>query len=172
MLGGGELTRIREVDRAEEMEGRDVQRGVALELQSGDWSSPSWNLEGTGPHSVAALHAMLDSTVERGASAIGAFARGGVVGIGVVLPHVRPRTAQLVALYVSITERGRGVGTRICDELEIVAREAGDVEIVVSATPSENTVRFYLNAGFAPMAEPLPELFELEPEDVHMRKSL
>ncbi len=44
--------------------------------------------------------------------------------------------------------------------------------MVVSATPSANTVRFYLNRGFAPMDEPLPELLELEPEDIHMRKSL
>jgi hypothetical protein len=33
-------------------------------------------------------------------------------------------------------------------------------------------VRFYLGRGFQPMAEPFAELFELEPEDVHMRKAL
>jgi hypothetical protein len=44
--------------------------------------------------------------------------------------------------------------------------------MVVSATPSENTVRFYLGRGFQPMIDPLAELFELEPEDVHMRKTL
>ena len=44
--------------------------------------------------------------------------------------------------------------------------------MVVTATPTENTVRFYLGRDFQPMAEPLPELFELEPEDVHMRKVL
>jgi hypothetical protein len=36
------------------------------------------------------------------------------------------------------------------------------------ATPSENTVRFYLGRGYRPMARPLPELLGLEPEDVHM----
>ena len=44
--------------------------------------------------------------------------------------------------------------------------------MVVTATPTGNTVRFYLGRGFQPMAEPFPELFELEPEDVHMRKVL
>jgi hypothetical protein len=44
--------------------------------------------------------------------------------------------------------------------------------MVVSATPSLNTVRFYLHQGFEPMAEPLPELYELEPEDVHLQKRL
>ena len=117
-LERSELTRIREIDRTETIEGRYVQRGVTLELQTGDWSSPSWDLEGTGPHSVAALQAMLDATLERGARAVGAFDGGRLVGIGVVLPHVRPRVAQLVALYVTNTERGNGVGSRLCDELE------------------------------------------------------
>ena len=53
-----------------------------------------------------------------------------------------------------------------------IARTAGDSDMVVSATPTENTVRFYFGRGFQPMAEPLAELFELEPEDVHMRKVL
>jgi hypothetical protein len=42
--------------------------------------------------------------------------------------------------------------------------------MVVSATPSLNTVRFYRRRGFEPMAEPLPELYELEPADVQMQK--
>jgi hypothetical protein len=33
-------------------------------------------------------------------------------------------------------------------------------------------VRFYLHRGFEPMAEALPELYELEPEDVHLQKRL
>jgi hypothetical protein len=51
-----------------------------------------------------------------------------------------------------------------------VARRAGDREIVVSATPSKNTMRFYCGRGYRPMPRPLPELLDLEPEDVHMRK--
>jgi hypothetical protein len=44
--------------------------------------------------------------------------------------------------------------------------------MVVSATPSANAVRFYLGRGYEPTAEPLAELYELEPEDVHMQKQL
>ena len=44
--------------------------------------------------------------------------------------------------------------------------------MVVSATPSLNTVRFYQRRGFEPMSEPLPELYQLGPEDVHMEKRL
>ena len=68
--------------------------------------------------------------------------------------------------------RATGVGSRLCDQLEQIARTAGDTGMVVSATPSENTVRFYQGRGFVPMAEPLPELLELEPNDIHMHKAL
>ncbi len=66
--------------------------------------------------------------------------------------------------------RAAGLGSRLSADLEVVARRAGDTEIVVSATPSENTVRFDLGRGYRPMARPLPELLELEPDDVHMGK--
>lgn len=65
-----------------------------------------------------------------------------------------------------------GIGRRLSDELDLIARDAGDTEIVVSATPSPNTVRFYMIRGYELMAQPLPELYELEPEDVHLRKAL
>ena len=40
--------------------------------------------------------------------------------------------------------------------------------VYVSATPSESAVGFYKSLGFTLIAEPLPELFALEPEDIHM----
>ena len=88
------------------------------------------------------------------------------------MPHVRPGIAQLAYLHVSDGYRAWGIGGRLSDELERVARAAGDALLVVSATPSVSTVRFYQGRGFEPMAEPLPELYELEPEDVHMQKRL
>jgi class 3 adenylate cyclase len=44
-----------------------------LELVEGERSAPPWDHEGAGMHSVAALREMLESTLERGASAVGAF---------------------------------------------------------------------------------------------------
>jgi GNAT superfamily N-acetyltransferase len=84
--------------------------------------------------------------------------------------YFRPAIAQLALLHVSEASRAAGIGSRLCDDLELMVRGVGDSEMVVSATPSENTVRFYLGRGYELMAEPLPELSELEPEDVHMKK--
>jgi predicted N-acetyltransferase YhbS len=90
----------------------------------------------------------------------------------VVVPHLRPEIAQLAFLHVSEASRATGIGRRLSDELDLIARDGGHTGIVVSATPSENTVRFYINRGYELMAQALPELYELEPEDVHMRKAL
>jgi GNAT superfamily N-acetyltransferase len=138
----------------------------------GNWDTTAWEEDGHVGHSVEGQRRALEHYVDAGGIALGAFSGKRLVGIGVVVPHIRPAIAQLAFLHVTESFRAAGIGTRLCDELEQIARGAGDSVIVVSATPSENTVRFYLGCGYAPMVEPLPELFELEPEDVHMRKIL
>jgi len=171
-LAKDELVRVGEIDRTEHIERLYVQRGAELVERVGDFSSPPWSTHGDGEHSIAHQHAECERHVANGAIALGAFAGERLVGIGLVTPHVRPGVAQLAFLHVSNGSRGRGIGARLTDELERLAREAGDTEIVVSATPSANTVRFYLGRGYAPTPDPLPELLALEPEDVHMRKQL
>ena len=167
-----ELGRVAEIDRTETIDTLYVQHGDRLEAVAGDFSATPWRAEGEGEHSVARQRRACEEYVARGGIALGAFAGDQLVGIGVVLPHLRPGLAQLAFLHVSSGFRGQGIGRRLSDELEQIARGAGDTSLVVSATPSLNTVRFYERRGFRPMAEPLPELFELEPEDVHMLKSL
>jgi len=171
-LGRTELSRLVEIDRRERIDVLYDQHGTQLVAQHGHWSASAWDPEGHGEHSVEAKVHTLQHDVDTGGIALGAFASGRLVGIGVVVPHLRPGIAQLAFLHVSAPLRATGIGTRLSEQLEEIARTAGDSDMVVSATPSGNTVRFYLRRGFRPMAEPLAELFELEPEDVHMRKVL
>ena len=166
-----DLDRIGEIDRTERIDAIYVQRGAGLDRREGDWSAPPWR-GGTGEHSVARQRAQCEGYLAAGALGLSAYEGDRLVGIGLVLPHVRPGIAQLAFLHVSQGHRGRGVGSHLAAELERLAREHGDASMVVSATPSESTVRFYLGRGFEPMAEPLPELIELEPQDVHMCKTL
>jgi len=167
-----ELSRVSEIDRTEHIDVRYDQHGTHLVARRGNWSASAWDTVGHGEHSVASQVHALEHYVDAGGIALGAFVGGRLVGIGVVVPHVRPAMAQLAFLHVSAPARATGIGSRLCERLARLARDAGDAEMVVSATPSENTVRFYLGRGFQPMAEPLAELFELEPDDVHMHKVL
>ena len=171
-LAAGDLVRIGEIDRSEQIDTLYVQHGTRLEEKHGDWSAPPWSREGEGEHSVAHQRAECERHLAAGGTAVGAFAGGRLVGIGVVTPHIRPAVAQLAFLHVSHGFRDRGVGGRLVAELERIARSEGDTTMVVSATPSLNTVRFYRRRGFEPMAEPLTELHALEPEDVHLAKPL
>jgi len=171
-LGRTELSRVVEVDRRERIDVLYDQHGSQLVARHGSWSASAWDPEGHGEHSVEAQVNTLEHYVDNGGIALGAFASGRLVGIGVVVPHRRPRIAQLAFLHVSAPLRATGIGSCLSEQLEQITRSAGDSDMVVSATPSENTVRFYLGRGFQPMAEPLAELFELEPDDVHMHKVL
>lgn len=171
-LHARDLARVGEIDRTEKIDALYVQHGPRLEERVGDFSARSWFEEGEGEHSVARQRAECERYLDAGGIAVGAFADERLVGIGIVRPHLRPGLAQCAFLHVSNGYRAAGIGGRLVAELERVAREQGATAMVVSATPSLNTVRFYLGRGFEPMAEPLPELYELEPEDVHMQKRL
>jgi ribosomal protein S18 acetylase RimI-like enzyme len=171
-LVASELERIGEIDRTERIELLFVQHGTRLDERVGDFDASPWLSEGDSEHSVAHQVAECERHLAAGGIPRGAFAGERLVGIGLVVPHVRPRIAQLAFLHVSNGYRDRGIGAQLSRELERLARELGDREMVVSATPSAHTVRFYLRRGFEPMADPLPELYAREPEDVHMRKRL
>jgi ribosomal protein S18 acetylase RimI-like enzyme len=171
-LGRTDLWRVAEIDRREHIDVLYDQHGTRLVPRHGDWDAAAWDPDGVGDHSVSAQRRALEHAVDAGGSAFGAFAGAPLVGIGVVVPHLRPGIAQLAFLHVSARWRASGIGCRLSEQLDHVARTAGDVEMVVSATPSGNTVRFYRGRGFRPMAEPLAELFDAEPDDVHMHKAL
>ena len=149
-----DLERIGEIDRTERIDTLYVQHGDRLERRFGEFSAPAWYTEEEGEHSVAHQRAECERHVAAGGIALGAFANGQLVGIGIVRPHIRPRIAQFAFLYVSNGHRAQGIGQHLSEELERLAREAGDTTMVVSATPSLNTVRFYLQRGFEPTAKP------------------
>jgi GNAT superfamily N-acetyltransferase len=171
-LGREELWRIGEIDRTERIEVLIEQHGTELVARRGSWTAPAWDPDGHGEHSVRAQLQALACYADAGGIALGAFSNGRLVGIGVVLSHIRPAIAQLAYLHVSQDFRSVGIGSRLVADLELIARCAGDTEIIVTATPSENTVRFYLGRGYAPVAQPLPELLEREPEDIHLGKPI
>ena len=172
IMAPSELARLGEIDRSEYIPVIYRQQGDQLTEEHHDFNVPPWFTDNADEHSVAYHRAFCERHLAAGGTALGAFNGQRLVGIGVVAPHVRPGIAQLAHLHVSDGYRGRGVGRSLCELMDDFARAAGDTSMVVSATPSVNTVRFYMGRGFAPTAEPLPELYELEPEDVHLSKRL
>lgn len=108
---------------------------------------------------------------DRGGIFIGEFDGDAIVGassvdpkpIGTFSDHV-----QLLSLYVSRAVRGRGIGSKLFRKAAEAGRLFDAKALYISATPTENTVKFYLGRGATLLTEPDPELFSAEPEDIHL----
>ncbi len=107
-----------------------------------------------------------------GVKAWGAFEKGVMLGIIVYRPHLTEDMAQLDALFVDKNHRQQGIATQLTRLLEQQALADGHGRLYVSATESASAVGFYLSQGFIPTLEVHPELYALEPDDIHMIKEL
>lgn len=74
---------------------------------------------------------------------------------------------QLDWLHVGCDHRDRGLGASLFRRAQEFAFELGAAGLYVSATPSQHTVDFYQRLGCV-LTTPDPELFALEPEDIHL----
>ena len=158
------------IDRSEHVdgeyavvEGRLVERPVTMS------DIPPLDLLGDGAHSVAAKVRFCASVVEGHAGVVlGAFDRERVAGVAVVAPSFNPPLAWFAYLDVNRADRRRGVASALWDAAAHLARESGARQLYVSATPTASAVGFYLSRGCC-LADPVhPELYEHEPDDVHL----
>jgi ribosomal protein S18 acetylase RimI-like enzyme len=112
--------------------------------------------------------------VERGCPLFGAKVDEKVVGLAVVNPRHRGDVAQVMSLYVDRAARRRGAAGALCRACFDVARGAGARSVYVSSSPTRATVGFYWSMGFRPCSDAQldPELYALEPNDIHMLQVL
>ena len=108
---------------------------------------------------------------DRGGAFCGAYWDDQMVGVAVLDSKFIGRERdqlQLKFLHVSSGFRKQGLGQALFDRVLERAKEVGAKRLYISATPSENTVNFYRRLGCVVTNELDPELFELEPEDIHL----
>ena len=127
---------------------------------------PGWR-----PDAASKETPLLLERFDRGGTFLGVFEAEALIGMS-VLESARVGRGhdqmQLASLYVSRTHRGRGLGMQLFEAAVSLAREAGAKALYVSATPTENTVDFYLNRGCVLAPEPDPALLAAEPDDIHL----
>lgn len=129
-----------------------------------------YDMAGWPPGEPEKYTPLLQACFDRGGAFLGAFDGPRLAGATVLDTRpIGPRgdQLQLLFLHVSRNSRGKGLGGRLFAAARALARERGAAGLYISATPSENTVRFYRGMGCALAPEPDPELFALEPEDIH-----
>lgn len=108
---------------------------------------------------------------DRGGWFYGLFDEDELIGVAVLESKfigVQHDQLQLKFLHVSHAYRGQGWGKTLFQLAQNKAREKGAKRLYISATPSEHTVNFYLSLGCTVANDLDTELFELEPEDIHL----
>jgi ribosomal protein S18 acetylase RimI-like enzyme len=156
-----EKERFAEVDRSERITEAYRQKGNDLETVDVEWDVPPWS-----------LHEKLkewDAFLKANCLLWGAFDGELLVGFCGYRPNIAPDTGQLTLLHVSKAYRRRGIGHQLAEMLMDHVREREIPVLYVAATPTRGTVDFYQSLGFRPTDKPLPELLEMEPDDIHMR---
>ena len=79
---------------------------------------------------------------------------------------------QLKMLLVSREHRHLGIGKALFALAAQAARALGAQKLYVSANSAKESQLFYRAVGCVPASEVIPELFELEPYDIHMEYDL
>lgn len=114
----------------------------------------------------------LKQLYEQGALFIGAFdAAEKLVGVSVVSNQIiadYPNAKLLHYFYVDADQQGKGIGAKLMQAAKESAKQLGAKQLYISATPSQRTVDFYIKHGAQPLSAPDQQLWQLEPEDIHL----
>jgi predicted N-acetyltransferase YhbS len=166
LLNEEEIKKIGEIDRTETIEYIYYFRESKLQLVKEFCEVPNWRYEEIQSHISS-----LTDLFNRGGFIFGAFDNSNLTGIISLERKFIGRNKDelnLAGLWVGNQYRKMGVGKTLVELVKEKAIEIGAKKLYVSATPSRNTVNFYMNRGFELVAEINKELYELEPEDIHM----
>ena len=165
-LTRAEISKFSQIDRRERIDHIYYERDGKLVLEEEHHDVPDW-----GHAEKQRRSAELQDVFDKGATFFGAFDGTDLAGMAVLdhnLVKSGHKRLNLYGLWVSHKYRAMGVGRTL---FQLAIKEAwtrGAETVYVSATPSENTVRFYKNLGCR-AAEPIdPTLYEKEPEDIHL----
>jgi len=162
-----EIEKVRKISKREVVEQLYYYKNGTLIIENEFIDDPGWTLAEVEEH-VRDLYTVFDL----GGSLYGAFDGDKMAGIGVLGNKFIGSTKdqlQVIFLHVDADYRNQGIGTDLMKRIIERAKAQGAKKLYISATPSKNTIDFYLGLGCQLTTELIPELFELEPEDIHLQ---
>jgi predicted N-acetyltransferase YhbS len=165
-LTRGEVKRVWEIDRREVIEKVYHLRDGRLILEADFFDMQGW------PPGEAKLYTpLLLDCFDRGGYFCGAFDDDALAGVAILESRFIGSHAdqlQLKFLHVGRPYRRAGLGRTLFESAAQRAKEMGAKKLYISATPSENTIGFYMRLGCTLASEIDTELFALEPDDIHL----
>lgn len=113
--------------------------------------------------------------LKNGATLIAVYDKNRLVGLATVGSEKfgsKSQYVQLIKLYVNKDDRGKGIGSKIFEEIIKAAKETGAEKLYISASSAIETTAFYLAMGCTDTEEINEKLYELEPCDRHLEYKL
>ncbi|NOU74037.1 GNAT family N-acetyltransferase [Paenibacillus sp. LMG 31458] len=169
-MGHADSHKIREIDRSETIDLIYKMNNGSLEEVKAGHECPNWNEE-----NYRAIISRYEYEINNGGTAYGAFDADKLVGFGVLAHKFRGREnnqLQIDLMYVTRQYRRQGIGSQILHALSKVAIAEGAKYLYISSTETESAVKFYSSCGSTTTTEIDKELFEKEPDDIHMIRTL
>lgn len=165
-LGREEIEKVWSIDRSELVDNIYHFDNGELELKPHRYDIKGWPLGEAEKYTPLLLECF-----DRNGWLYGLFDGRLMIGVVILAANFIGRhedRLQLKFLHVSRAYRQQGLGTRLFELAKDAARKRGATRLYISATPSENTINFYRRLGCVVTRELDPELFALEPEDIHL----
>ena len=170
LLQRGEIPLIWQIDRSEVIENVYYLRDGKLVLEP-----EHYDMQGWPPGEVELYTPHLLDCYDRGGTFWGAFENDTLIGVSILESKFigfEQDTMQLKFLHVSRDYRKRGIASALFRAAVEKAKALGAKKLYISATPSEHTVNYYMRLGCVLAKEIDPQLFELEPEDIHLEYAI
>jgi len=130
-----------------------------------------FDIQGWPPGEAERYTPILQDCHDRGGSFWGAFENDMLVGVAILESKFIgscQKTLQLKFLHVSHDYRKRGIAAALFKIAVEKAWVLAAKKLYISATPSEHTINYYMRLGCVLATEIDPDLFALEPEDIHL----
>jgi predicted N-acetyltransferase YhbS len=165
-----EITKFNEIDRSEIIENIYILKSGKLGLVKEYYHIKEWNSD-----QIESYVKILDGLDDRNGALYGAFDRSllvGLIALDSTMIGESKNYLKMDKLYISKDYRNKGIGNRLVEMAKEKAKELGATKLYISATPSENTINFYLHIGCTLTEEVIKELYDLEPEDIHLELKL
>ncbi len=166
ILNREEIEFLREIDRGEVIENIYYYRDGRLELEK-----EFYDMKGFPDGELEDLLTRLYELYDSAGIIYGAFDGEQIIGMTALENKLRGRNKdqlKMDILFVSKDYRGIGIGRKLVQVIKESAKQIGAKKLYISATPSKNTVDFYMKIGSKLAEEVDEELFDIEPEDIHL----
>jgi ribosomal protein S18 acetylase RimI-like enzyme len=160
------LDRIREIDRSETATALYRYRDRQLVREDVQIEIPTWTDE-----MLEQAFEVLRWKLANGGSLLGVEDDGQLVAVAALSGRFlreRNEKLELAFLYVDRRHRRRGIARALMEECARRARERGAEQLYISASETDSAIGFYLAYGCRLADRVDPELYALEPDDIHL----